>query len=89
MFGFLKKLFGGKQAEVVAEAPYKVEAPVAEQLPLVQLGPEKENASAKPAPKKKPAGRKPAGPKPAQKPAAPKQGAAKRGGRKPKSKTQA
>lgn len=27
MFGFIKKLFGGKPAETTAEAPYKVETP--------------------------------------------------------------
>lgn len=27
MFGFIKKLFGGKPAEATAEAPYKVETP--------------------------------------------------------------
>jgi hypothetical protein len=27
MFGFIKKLFGAKPAEVTAEVPYKVEAP--------------------------------------------------------------
>ena len=89
MFGFIKKLFGGKPAEVTAEAPYKVEVPTLTEVVNSQPVVKEEAAPVKPAPKKKPAGRKPAGPKPAQKPAAPKQGAAKRGGRKPKSKTQA
>lgn len=82
MFGFIKKLFGSKPAEVTAEAPYKVEVPtltevVAAPAPVAEVKAE----PAKPAPKKKPAAKKPAGQKPA-----PKQAGAKKGGRKPKAK---
>ena len=60
MFGFLKKLFGTKPTvSPCAEAPYKVEAPVAETTPA----PVKKAAPKKAAPKKeggqKGRGRKP------------------------------
>jgi hypothetical protein len=88
MLGFIKKLFGAKTEETV-QAPYKVEAPVAEKVSTpvnpqitdaVTQAPVAEAKPKKSAPKKKPAGPKPAG----QKPAAPKQGGNR--GRKPKAK---
>ena len=95
MFGFLKKLFGAKPVETTATAPYKIEAPVADQssfkdvevapatVKLVQPGQRKQGAK-KPAQGKKPQGQKPAGQK---KPAQPKQGAGnKPRGRRPKAK---
>jgi hypothetical protein len=39
MFGFIKKLFGSKPAEVATEVPYKVEVPVAEQAVVVSVDP--------------------------------------------------
>lgn len=96
MLGFLKKLFG-LEAEKTVEAPYKVEAPVADVVhpqitdAVTVSAPVAETKPATPAkeapkrgPRKKPAGQKPAGQKPVvQKPAgAPKQGAGR--GRKPK-----
>lgn len=82
MFGFIKKLFGGK-AETQAECPYKVEAaPAAEPAPtpVAQKATEAAVKSvAKPAKAKKPASPKPAAKKPA---------GAKKGPRKPKAKAQ-
>lgn len=79
MFGFIKKIFGGKPAETVAEVPYKVEAPVAPvvEAPVVEA-PKAETPVAKPAPKKKAAPKQKAAPK------AP----VKKGPRKPKAKAQ-
>jgi hypothetical protein len=78
MFGFLKKMFGGKPAEQTAEAPYKVETTVVETPKVEAPAPVVEAAPvAKPAPKKKAAPKK-AAPKPA--------GAPKGRSRKPKSK---
>lgn len=91
MFGFIKKLFGGKAQETKAEeCPYKVESKPVEDLADIAIAqrptPVAEKATeaavksvAKPAPKKKPAGTKPAGKKPA---------APKKGPRKPKAKAQ-
>lgn len=94
MLTFLKKLFGVKQAEV-AQAPYKIEAPVVEAVPtpvndqitdaVTQSPPEApkpatEKPVAKRGPKKKSNGQSPSG----QKPNPPRQGNNK--GRKPKSK---
>lgn len=79
MIGFIKKLFGSKPAEVVAEVPYKVDAPVVEvaPTPVAQQASEavvKSIAPAapakKPAPKKQQFAKKPAAPK-APKPKAP------------------
>jgi hypothetical protein len=81
MFGFIKKLFGGKPVEQTAEVPYKVEAPTVTEVVNSQPVVKEEAVAAQPAPKKKPAAKKPAGQKPA-----PKQGGAKKGGRKPKAK---
>ena len=59
MFGFIKKLFGAKPAEVTAEVPYKVEAPTVTEVvnsqPVVKEVAPVEKA-AKPA--KKPATKK-------------------------------
>jgi hypothetical protein len=80
MFGFIKKIFGGKPAETVAEVPYKVEAPIATEVveaPKVET-PKVETAPVKAAPKKK------AAPKQKTAPKAP----AKKGPRKPKAKAQ-
>ena len=60
MLSFIKKLFGGKPAEVaVAEVPYKVEAvnavPVAEVKVAPAKAPVKKTAAKKPATAKKPA----------------------------------
>ncbi len=91
MFGFIKKLFGGK-AETQAECPYKVETPAPQDLadiaiaqrpaptPVAQKATEAAVKSvAKPAKAKKPASPKPAAKKPA---------GAKKGPRKPKAKAQ-
>jgi SepF-like predicted cell division protein (DUF552 family) len=55
MLGFIKKLFGSKPAETVAEAPYKVEtlAPAVPDFPV-----EKPAKAAKPKAEKKPAAKK-------------------------------
>lgn len=74
MFGFIKKLFGEKPAEVTAEAPYKVEVAEAAPTPVAEKATEAVVKSVKPA--KKAAPKKPAA-------------GAKKGGRKPKSKPQA
>jgi hypothetical protein len=60
MLGFIKKLFGSKPAETVAEVPYKVETPVAvvppsttvESFP-VEAGKKKTSGEKKPAVKAK------------------------------------
>jgi hypothetical protein len=87
MFGFIKKLFGAKPAEVTAEVPYKVEVPTAtvtevvNSTPIVkEAAPVVAKAPAK-APAKKPAAKAPAK-KPAAKPAA--KAPAKRGPKKVK-----
>ena len=81
MIGFIKKLFGAKPAEVVAEVPYKVDAPVVETAPtpVAQQATEavvKSIAPAapakKPAPKKQQFAKKPAAPKTAKPKAPPK-----------------
>jgi hypothetical protein len=77
MIGFIKKLFGSKPAEPVAEVPYKVEAPVAEVAPtpvaqaaseavvksIAPKAPAKKTAPKKAAPKKQPAPAKKSKPK--------------------------
>jgi hypothetical protein len=85
MLGFIKKIFGGKPAEVTAEAPYKVDVPVdTADIAIAQLAtPVAEKAvevvvkpvapAKKPAPKKQQFAKKPA----AQKTAAPKPTTAK------------
>ena len=75
MFGFIKKLFGGKVEEASAPVPYKVDAPKA--TPVAEKAAEAvvksvAKAPAKQAPKKQGAPKKPAG--------------VKKGPRKPKSK---
>ena len=71
MINFIKKLFGSKPVETVAEVPYKVEAaaptPVAEQA--TQAVVESIAPAKKPAAKKAPAAKKPKAPR---KPKAPK-----------------
>jgi hypothetical protein len=75
MFGFIKKLFGGKEEAIAAPVPYKVEEPkatlVAEKAAEAVVK-SVAKAPAKQAPKKQGAPKKPAG--------------AKKGPRKPKSK---
>jgi len=66
MFNKIKEFFTGKPAEVVAEVPYKVEAPVAP-TPVVEQATQavvESIAPAKKAPAKKaPAAKKPRAPK--------------------------
>jgi hypothetical protein len=65
MINFIKKLFGAKPAETVAEVPYKIEAAVVESKPtqVAEKATEAAVASiAKPAPKKQ-ASKKPGAPK--------------------------
>lgn len=90
MFGFIKKLFGAKPAEVTAEVPYKVETPVAKvetvnSQPVVkEAAPAVEVKAAPKAPAKKAAAKKTQAPKaPAKKPA-PAKAPAKRGPKKAK-----
>ena len=87
MFGLLKKLFGGKPAEVTQPeaAPYKVE-----QVPTLTEVVEAPKAEAAPVAetKKKAPAKKKAAPK-QNAPKQPKKDGAKKGGRKPKSKPQA
>ena len=100
MFNFLKKLFGcGKPESTAPVAPYKIEAPAANEstfknvdvapkpVKLRQPGQPKQGGQ-KPAQGKKPQGQKPAGQKkPAQpKPAGQKPNGNKSRGRKPKAK---
>ena len=76
MIGFIKKLFGSKPAEVVAEVPYKVETPVvkadgtvteqAAQAVVKSIAPKapaKKTAPKKAAPKKQTASAKKSKPK--------------------------
>jgi len=75
MIGFIKKLFGSKPAEVIAEVPYKVETPVAEPTPvsasaaeavvksIAPKAPAKKTAPKKAVPKKQPAPAKKSKPK--------------------------
>lgn len=99
MFGFIKKLFGGKPAEAApassdaeccgikdcghTQAPYKVEAPTLTEV--VNSQPVVKETAPVVESKSAPA-KKPAGKKPAGQKPAPKQGGAKKGGRKPKAK---
>jgi len=70
MFNKIKEFFTGKPAEVVAEVPYKVEAPVAptpvaeqaSQAVVESIAPAKKPAAKKTA-AKKPAAKKPRTPK--------------------------
>jgi hypothetical protein len=71
MINFIKKLFGGKPAETVAEVPYKVEAVVETPSPVAEQATEAVVKSIAPA--KKPAAKKTGGrPKGPRKPKAPK-----------------
>jgi hypothetical protein len=79
MLSFIKKIFGAKPEEVVAEVPYKVEAKVEQPTPVAQKATEVAVKSVA-TPAKKTAPKKQGGVKPA---------GAKKGPRKPKSKTQA
>ena len=76
MFSLLKKIFGSKPADTANEAPYKVEAPVAQPTPVAEKATEVAVKSvAKPAKKaasKKSTGTKPAGKKGPRKPKSPK-----------------
>jgi hypothetical protein len=65
MLGFIKKIFGGKPAEVTAEAPYKVDAPVEAPVEVLAVPPVAEAAPApkKPAPKKQQFAKKSVAPK--------------------------
>ena len=78
MLGLLKKLFGGKPAEATAEAPYKVEAPVAALEPVPTPVAEKATEAAVESIAK------PAKKAPAKKAAPKKEAAPKKPGRKPK-----
>ncbi len=88
MFGFIKKLFGSTPAETKAEVPYKVEAPVAEPVPVVKVEePKTISAQASEAVVKSVAKPKQAAAKaPAKKAAPKKEAAGKKPGRKPKAK---
>ena len=59
MINFIKKLFGGKPAETVAEVPYKVEAVVEASTPVAEQASEAVVKSIAPA--KKPAAKKTGG----------------------------
>jgi hypothetical protein len=66
MFNKIKEFFTGKPAEVVAEVPYKVEAPVAP-TPVVEQATQAVVESVAPAVKKAPAKKAPAKKAPAAK----------------------
>ena len=53
MLKFIANLFGGKKAAAQSEAPYKIEAPVAESTPVVNSVKPVVNARKAPAPKSK------------------------------------
>ena len=59
MLGFIKKLFGSKEA-VAPEVPYKVDAPAVEAAPVVEVAPAPVEQAGAPEPVKKPAAKKPA-----------------------------
>ena len=71
MFNKIKEFFTGKPAEVVAEVPYKVEAPVAStpvaeqatQAVVESIAPAKKPVAKKAPAKKAPAAKKPRTPK--------------------------
>lgn len=68
MINFIKKLFGSKPAETVAEVPYKVEAVVEAPAPVAEKAVEAVVKSIAPA--KKPAAKKAGKPKAPRKPKA-------------------
>jgi hypothetical protein len=63
MLGLIKKLFGSKPAETVAEVPYKVETPVVEAAPAPAEAKPVKTAKAKKPAVKKATTRKPRAPK--------------------------